>query len=620
VARVRAIDFAAARSPQPIGAAQASSFDAFAGADLVLDYNSPVKIILPRSGSGATVVDFIALDRVLLADAIRSLATQAQRSIQFDPALTQSGAPTGTLARNPTITERWNNITADQALFALLQNFGMVLMEDPVTHLDRVTASDSAQARLAAQLFARQPDVHAAVVSLLRSAQGSSVVSPLGYVVAQHPLDQIKPIRIAFRSNSALTAAEIESFIKEFLPVGLFNCEGLVVTVDPAIRGAFQARLPVESAVDFLAWSDKLEPDFDLIRQGLQRPQAQRDDYQTCLQEPSQFPNFVTVRTVAQALAERAQCHLLLGQQDRALRDLALIHDLSRAYVTRPINLIEAMITIAVGAQYTEIVADGLRLQAWREPELGALEEQLRSINWPPLLSTALATERAFDCQRIERMTPAEFGESLTNWFLSQVSASKPVSPLFRFLPPRWIFPQNHWLMDKFFAAIPRGWRYQNMVTEALLKQELINSIDLSNGLILPEKANLYSRDADLALKAGSPATFVASLFAANDTRLVSTTAHSQTAVNQACVACALERYRLALGQYPGALDALVPRFLEKLPRDLIGGRPLKYRREPGGTFLLYSIGWNEKDAGGVPGQGNSYITDGDWVWQKNSP
>jgi hypothetical protein len=619
--RVRAIDPAAARPIPSVVPAQAGASDASTGADLVLDYNSPVKIALLRSNRlGAEVVNSIALDGVLLTDAIRSLATQARRSIQFDPALTQSGSSAGALARNPTITEKWKNISADQALFALLENFGMVLVEDPVTRVDRVAARDFAEARSTAQLFARRPDVHAAVASRLRSAQGASVVSPLGFVVVQHPLDQIKPIRIVFRSNSALSAAEIESFIKEFLPAGLSSVGGLVVAEDPADRGAFQARLQIESAVDFLAWSDKLEPDFDLIRQGLQRPQAQGDDYKTYLEGPPRLPNFVNVRMVAQALAERAQCHLLLGQPDMALRDLTLIHDLPRAFATSPISLIKAMITVAVGGLYTSIIADGLRLQAWQEPELAALEEQLRSINWPSLLSAALTTERVVDCQRIERMTAAEYRESLTNSFNSQGSASKPVNPLFAFLPRRWIYPQNHWLMDELFAGIPRGWRYQNMVTEALFKQELIDSMDLSNGLISPEKANRYGRDNDLEFKDLSPVNFLASLFGGNGSRSVSTTAHNQTAVNQASVACALERYRLALGQYPDALEALVPRFLEKLPRDLIGGQPLKYRRDTDGTFLLYSIGWNEKDDGGVPGEGNSYITGGDWVWQKNSP
>ena len=42
--------------------------------------------------------------------------------------------------------------------------------------------------------------------------------------------------------------------------------------------------------------------------------------------------------------------------------------------------------------------------------------------------------------------------------------------------------------------------------------------------------------------------------------------------VNEAQIACALERYRLAHGEYPETLDALVPQFIEKVPHDIIGG------------------------------------------------
>ncbi|HEX7618773.1 MAG TPA: hypothetical protein VF480_08655, partial [Verrucomicrobiae bacterium] len=57
-------------------------------------------------------------------------------------------------------------------------------------------------------------------------------------------------------------------------------------------------------------------------------------------------------------------------------------------------------------------------------------------------------------------------------------------------------------------------------------------------------------------------------------------------------------------------------------------GQPLKYRRDPpsqssgaaSGQFVLYSVGWNETDDGGVVGfspKGQSLDTSkGDWVWQ----
>ena len=56
-----------------------------------------------------------------------------------------------------------------------------------------------------------------------------------------------------------------------------------------------------------------------------------------------------------------------------------------------------------------------------------------------------------------------------------------------------------------------------------------------------------------------------------------------------------------------------VYQFIAKLPHDIIGGQPLKYRRTADGQFVLYSIGWNEKDDGGVPGKTD---TEGDWVWR----
>jgi hypothetical protein len=94
-----------------------------------------------------------------------------------------------------------------------------------------------------------------------------------------------------------------------------------------------------------------------------------------------------------------------------------------------------------------------------------------------------------------------------------------------------------------------------------------------------------------------------------NMSRAIRTTAQNQTLVHEALIACALERYRVAHNAYPEKLDALVPQYLDKIPTDIIGGRPLHYRRADGGKFLLYSVGWNETDDGGKSG------SDDDWVW-----
>jgi hypothetical protein len=107
-----------------------------------------------------------------------------------------------------------------------------------------------------------------------------------------------------------------------------------------------------------------------------------------------------------------------------------------------------------------------------------------------------------------------------------------------------------------------------------------------------------------------------------------------QTACQQAAVACALERFRLAHGQYPDSLEALVPSFLKQLPADLLAPKdtPLIYHREAGGGFVLYSVGLNRQDDHGKPSppvddwhRSGAYQTlfpnpdEGDWVWGQPS-
>ena len=76
-------------------------------------------------------------------------------------------------------------------------------------------------------------------------------------------------------------------------------------------------------------------------------------------------------------------------------------------------------------------------------------------------------------------------------------------------------------------------------------------------------------------------------------------------------VACALERYRLERSEYPPALEDLQRRgYVDSLPRDLITGDRLQYRRLNASLFVLYSVGGNQQDDGG------STRAEADWVWK----
>src|SRR5471032_484491 len=138
------------------------------------------------------------------------------------------------------------------------------------------------------------------------------------------------------------------------------------------------------AASKYLAWSDQFEPDFDLIREALKRPYARMDgDYSIPYEIP--IPNFIPARIVAQTLAQRAKCNLLLGHPDKALQELTLLHDMCRLFegapTGKPMTLVAAMINVAVSGLYVDTIADGLQSHAWQEPQLAALQNQLAEIN-----------------------------------------------------------------------------------------------------------------------------------------------------------------------------------------------------------------------------------------------
>lgn len=64
--------------------------------------------------------------------------------------------------------------------------------------------------------------------------------------------------------------------------------------------------------------------------------------------------------------------------------------------------------------------------------------------------------------------------------------------------------------------------------------------------------------------------------------------------------AIAVERYRVAHGNLPETLDALVPDYLDSIPIDAFDGNPLRYRVNDIG-YTIYSIGPDQIDDSGVP-------------------
>src|SRR5205809_853893 len=97
------------------------------------------------NAASAAVIPLIVMDDVPLTDAIKNLARQAGLNYMLDPKI-QFGqpGPDGRPTPQPSVSIRWENVTAEQALNALLNNYSLQLIEDPKTHIARVTIKDPA--------------------------------------------------------------------------------------------------------------------------------------------------------------------------------------------------------------------------------------------------------------------------------------------------------------------------------------------------------------------------------------------------------------------------------------------------------------------------------------------
>jgi type II secretory pathway component GspD/PulD (secretin) len=91
----------------------------------------------------ASAISAIRFDDIPITTAIENLARQAGINYLLDPKVGY-GQPDekGQIKAEPTISIRWENVTAQQALMALLDNYGLQMLDDPKTKIARITVKD----------------------------------------------------------------------------------------------------------------------------------------------------------------------------------------------------------------------------------------------------------------------------------------------------------------------------------------------------------------------------------------------------------------------------------------------------------------------------------------------
>ncbi|MCX7824153.1 MAG: hypothetical protein N2689_01165 [Verrucomicrobiae bacterium] len=365
-----------------------------------------------------------------------------------------------------------------------------------------------------------------------------------------------------------------------------------------------------EAAPVVLAALKPYEPVIEELRSSSRRPYC-RFNLNYTAENPIgiQLPHFGPLRQIWRVLALRASAELALGRTAEAFEDLDML--LRTLGAAGSEFLVGHLVTLSGLDLATQVLWEGLVNHHWSDAQLRTLQTRLEHMDCLAGLHRALEAERAALGHALLdylKKQPRELATLLA--MTSESTAGSVSASAFGALLAR---------------LVPRGWvSLEQLNYNRAFEERLKPILDLSARRVHPSLAQQCERTSQE--EHARPASVfwhhrvLRKMLLPAVAPIFKKSALGQTNADQAMIACALERYGVAEGKFPDSLDALVPRFIAKLPRDVISGGPLKYRRD-GGGYVLYSVGWNETDDGGkiVFTTRSSTAQDfekGDWVWQ----
>jgi hypothetical protein len=281
----------------------------------------------------------------------------------------------------------------------------------------------------------------------------------------------------------------------------------------------------------------------------------------------------------------RACASLALGRNAEAAEDV--LTGLRLARLAR--QLPDARSTVRVQVLLTRSLQplwEGLSQQAWTESQLAAFQHELAAFN---LLAEYTNAVRRVVLAHIEV------------WRAIPDSANSHIV-----LPAL----DGGYLSEPAWQLQPRSWWFESCIQLHNAGRSAIEQVDVAAGRIQP--AMDWSDLSGLPLDSPSSELLQQSQWWGANPASV---AFAQTSVNQATIACALERFRLANRVYPGTLEQLVPTLLARVPHDAVSGRPMIYQPVGQGSFILRGVGPN-----GTDDRKNKSSDDWLWTYSTNTP
>lgn len=363
-----------------------------------------------------------------------------------------------------------------------------------------------------------------------------------------------------------------------------------------------QPQLPGEDVLFALSQN---EQGLALVRESAQRPFCRfplRYDKKWLVL----LPHLARMKEVTQVLRVHSLAELSLNQPDKAFEDVHLVYRMMDGARGEPI-LISQLVRIAMNTLMMQPIWEGLADHRWTEAQLIALDHDLAPLDFLKDYLLSIKGERACVSDSIEYIKTQS--TKLSHVGLADDTSDRSMEIII-------------WLLA------PRGWYDQNELVTARLISYNLQSVDVEHHKVLFDGVKESADKLNFEIQHVGVFNYAAIRMVPALSGAVKKFAMAQNAVDMARIACNLERYRLASGQYPDKLEALMPKFMTSIPNDVINGKPLAYRLNPDGTFLLYSVGWNQKDDGGkiawrevIPSKTREVYPpkpnpdEGDWVW-----
>lgn len=308
------------------------------------------------------------------------------------------------------------------------------------------------------------------------------------------------------------------------------------------------------------------------------------------------LPHLASIKRVETLFSATALQALYQQDHATALPNLYAGADIIRLSCNEPIMISglvrAAMMAIAIRADW-----EALQDKDWTDPQLAQLQAKWEALDLIAGQETIIRMELADNIDSLEKARQDR------NWLNNMILANIGGPPT---TPTSWFDG-----LEEKINNLYEYYRYRRWKTSWSYEEELYNLQTTvatlraakqirETGAFVPAMKELKLQvDSINKLYPDAARHFMLWGYFGVTERYFAKMARAESSRRLLVAAIALKRYQLQHTNYPASLNDLVPNQLARVPIDFMDGKPLRYRLNPDGTFLLYSIGDDGEDNGG---------------------